>query len=139
MVDMIELAVKEVASSDGADADLFLDPVRALPGDRFLVQSVAQLQLFFLDPIGFRLRSVRVQAFYETGFAEEEAESGNLFKRLSEPGVSVYSEISRDDGEVRMCSRRKSPTQPLLRLSRMDDIGNACASNIGHLQRRYDV
>jgi len=102
MVDVIELAVEEVAPPDGADADLLPDPVRALPGYGFLAQTVPQLQLFLLDPIGLRLRSVRIQAFYETGFAEEEAEPGDLFKRLSKPGIGVDGEIGGDDREVRV-------------------------------------
>ena len=98
--DMVHLAVKQLGVAHRADVHSLADPLRAFPGDTFLLQFVGESKPDGVQNERLLLGLLRVQGAEEAWFAEEEIQMLNPVEGLLECVVGVNGEVGRNDGKA---------------------------------------
>jgi hypothetical protein len=100
VVDMVELAVKQIGLGDGADFYFAANPVCALAGNGFLLEAIGENEAGILDLKCLFICFSGVEGRNETGFAEQEAEFGGGLELSAECVVGENREVGGDNGQV---------------------------------------
>ena len=95
VVDVIELAVQQVALPDRADFDLAGNPFGAAAGDFFLLQAVGQLKAFVFNLEGFFVCFFWIKRLNEPWFAKKKAQRSNAVELFAQCLICVNGEVGR--------------------------------------------
>ena len=100
IVNVVQLAVKQVGFAYGADLDFVGDPFGAAAGDLLLLESVGKLKPFVFYLEGFFIRLFGVQCLYKSRLTKQELERVDAIELVTQSFIGVDGEVCRYDRKM---------------------------------------
>ena len=100
IIDVIQLAVKQIGLPDGTNVHLLAYPGGAAAGNFLLLQAIGQLQPFVFDLERFLVSFVWIKRGDESWLTKEKVQVLDAVKLSGQRFISVDGEVGRDNRQM---------------------------------------